>query len=63
MRLVLLVLGTTLIGFGFGYVTGKDIRHSNVKTRALEINSKKPLKDTIYSQSEVEYIIFGESQL
>jgi len=63
MNKFLLILGTALIGYGIGFISGRDITKSNTKVRALEVGHKKQLSDTIYTQGEVEYIVFGESQL
>jgi len=59
---VVYVLFVGFVAFGLGIILGYDMSKSNVKVRAKEINSKKSLNDTIYSQYEVEYIVFGESQ-
>jgi len=57
MRLLLLVLGTALMGFGIGYVVGFDNHKSNVITRAKSFGERE-----MYNYQEMEIVIFGEIQ-
>jgi len=57
MRLLLLVLGTALMGFGIGYVVGFDVHKSNVITRAKSFGERET-----YSYKDMEVVIFGEIQ-
>lgn len=56
---ILIALLSMLIGF----IMGWDAKRYQIRERAIEIGNTKPLTNIPYTQEEIEYIIFGESQL
>lgn len=54
ISLLLLLIGALLSGFAIGI----NYNHNKVESRALNIDSQE-----CYSDKDIEYIVFGESQL